>query len=131
LRFSFRFAVIIWHGCDTGKFCAADRGRRFHIHDRQRINPVPNATRSGFPPGLIGGNHGPCSLAPRCQLKANGRFLRKVIHRQAHDNYRVLLKDDGVEIELGSIGVQVEGWRWAIVTMLSYSSFRRILSLGL
>jgi hypothetical protein len=26
-------------------------------------------------------------------------FLRKIRHPQAHDNYRVILKDDGVEIE--------------------------------
>ena len=32
-------------------------------------------------------------------------FLRKVIDAQAHDNYRVILKDDGMEIEVGSIGV--------------------------
>ena len=37
-------------------------------------------------------------------------FLRKIIHPQAHDNYCVILKDDGVEIELGSIGVQFDGW---------------------
>jgi hypothetical protein len=30
-------------------------------------------------------------------------FLRKVI--RAHDNYRVILKEDGVDIELGSIGL--------------------------
>jgi hypothetical protein len=34
-------------------------------------------------------------------------FLRKVIHPQAHENYRVLLKEDGVEVELGSIGVSL------------------------
>jgi hypothetical protein len=28
--------------------------------------------------------------------------------------YRVILKDYGVEIELGSIGVQHEGWVWGI-----------------
>jgi hypothetical protein len=37
-------------------------------------------------------------------------FLHRVIHPQAHDNYRVILKDDGVEIEVGSIGVQHGGW---------------------
>jgi hypothetical protein len=31
-------------------------------------------------------------------------YLRKVVHPQAHDNYRVLLKDDGLEFEIGSIG---------------------------
>jgi hypothetical protein len=33
-------------------------------------------------------------------------YLRKVIHPQARDNYRVLLKDDGLEIEIGSLGIQ-------------------------
>jgi hypothetical protein len=33
-------------------------------------------------------------------------YLRKVIHPQAIDNYRVLLKDDGLEVEIGSIGIQ-------------------------
>ena len=37
-------------------------------------------------------------------------FLRKVIHPQARDNYRVILKEDGLEIEAGSIGAQHEGW---------------------
>jgi hypothetical protein len=41
-------------------------------------------------------------------------FLRKVIHPQARDNYRVIPKDDGVEIEVGSIGVQFDGWHWGI-----------------
>jgi hypothetical protein len=45
-------------------------------------------------------------------------FLRKVIHAQAHDNYRVVLKDDGDEIEIGSIGVQFEGWSWGIDTAI-------------
>jgi hypothetical protein len=44
-------------------------------------------------------------------------FLRRVIHPQAHDNYRVILKEDGVEIELGSIGVQHEGWVWSVIPM--------------
>jgi hypothetical protein len=45
-------------------------------------------------------------------------FLRKVIHPQAHDNYRVLFKDDGVEIEVGSIGIQFDGWAWGIDTAI-------------
>jgi hypothetical protein len=45
-------------------------------------------------------------------------FLRKVIHPQAHDNYRVILKDHGAEIELGSIGVQHEGWVWGIDSVI-------------
>jgi hypothetical protein len=45
-------------------------------------------------------------------------FLRKVIHPQAADNYRVILKDDGTEIEIGSIGVQFDGWTWGIDTAI-------------
>jgi hypothetical protein len=46
-------------------------------------------------------------------------YLRKVSHPQAHENYRVILKDDGLEVEIGSIGIQYgsgtqEGWAWAI-----------------
>ena len=41
-------------------------------------------------------------------------YLHKVAHLQAHDNYRVVLEDDGQETEIGSIGVQFNGWRWAI-----------------
>jgi hypothetical protein len=42
-----------------------------------------------------------------------------VIHSQAVDNYHVLLNGDGLEIEIGSIGVQhrsgaTEYWAWAI-----------------
>jgi hypothetical protein len=42
-------------------------------------------------------------------------FLRKVIHPQAHDNYRVILKDDGVEIEVGSIGVSTKAGCGALI----------------
>jgi hypothetical protein len=51
-------------------------------------------------------------------------FLRKVIHSQARDNYRVILKDDGgLEVEVGSIGIQHGSggsvfWAWAIDTVL-------------
>jgi hypothetical protein len=46
-------------------------------------------------------------------------FLRKVIHPQAHNNYRVVLKHDGLETEIGSIGIQhasgaIERWAWGI-----------------
>jgi hypothetical protein len=41
-------------------------------------------------------------------------YLRKVVHPQARDNYRVVLKDDGLEIVVGSIGVQFDGWHWGI-----------------
>jgi hypothetical protein len=44
-------------------------------------------------------------------------FLRKVIHPQAHDNYRVVVRDGG-EIEIGSIGVQFDGWAWGIDTAI-------------
>ena len=33
-------------------------------------------------------------------------YLRKVVHPQAGDNYRVILKDDGLELEIGSIGIE-------------------------
>jgi len=63
---------------------------------------------SGFTIGQIGGIMGCMDL-----------FFHKVIHPQARDNYRVLFKDDGVEIEVGSIGIQhgsgtAEGWVWGI-----------------
>ena len=37
--------------------------------------------------------------------------LRKVIHPQAYDNYRVVLKLDGDEFEIGSTGIQ-HGAAW-------------------
>jgi hypothetical protein len=50
-------------------------------------------------------------------------YLRKVDHLQAPDNYRVVLKDDGDEIEIGSIGVKAftstdEAWTWGIDTVI-------------
>ena len=33
-------------------------------------------------------------------------YPRKVIHPQAHENYRVVLKRDEGEFEIGSIGIQ-------------------------
>ena len=33
-------------------------------------------------------------------------YLRKVVHPQAHDNYRVVLKRDEGEFEIGSNGIQ-------------------------
>jgi hypothetical protein len=47
-------------------------------------------------------------------------FLRKAIHPQADNNYRVIIKDEGAEIELGSIGVQFDGWHWGIGGMSQY-----------
>jgi hypothetical protein len=37
--------------------------------------------------------------------------LRKVVHPQAHENYRVVLKLDGDEFEIGSIGIR-HGAAW-------------------
>ena len=50
-------------------------------------------------------------------------FLRKIIYPQPHDDYRVVLKDDGLEIEIGSIGIRygsgtTQGWTWAIDTII-------------
>lgn len=50
-------------------------------------------------------------------------YLRKVIHPQASDNYRVIFKYEGEDIEVGSIGIQSltgleEGWRWGIDTVV-------------
>ena len=46
-------------------------------------------------------------------------YLRKVVHPQAHDNYRVVLKRDGDEFEIGSIGIQHDAaWRWGIDTVI-------------
>jgi hypothetical protein len=45
-------------------------------------------------------------------------FLRKVIHPHADDRYRVILKDDGDDIQLGSIGVQFGVWRWGIDSVI-------------
>ena len=36
-------------------------------------------------------------------------YLRKVIHPQAHGNYRVILKCEDGEFEIGSIGIQHDG----------------------
>ena len=46
-------------------------------------------------------------------------YLRKVVHPQAHDNYRVILKREGDEVEIGSIGIQDgTAWRWGIDTVI-------------
>ena len=36
-------------------------------------------------------------------------YLRKIVHPQAHENYRVVLKLDEGEFEIGSIGIQHGG----------------------
>ena len=46
-------------------------------------------------------------------------YLRKVVHPQAHDNYRVILKRGGDEVEIGSIGIQDgAAWAWGIDTVI-------------
>jgi len=50
-------------------------------------------------------------------------YLRRVIHPQAIDNYRVILKHEGLDFEVGSIGIQHGGagsvfWAWAIDTVV-------------
>ena len=50
-------------------------------------------------------------------------YLRKVQHVQAKDNYRVILKTDEGDFEIGSIGVQHQSgsntaWIWGIDTVL-------------
>ena len=50
-------------------------------------------------------------------------YPREVIHPQAIDNYRVVLEDDGLGIEIGSIGIQhgsagAEFWAWGIDTVI-------------
>jgi hypothetical protein len=46
-------------------------------------------------------------------------YLRKVVHPQAHENYRVVLKLDEGEFEIGSMGIQHgTAWRWGIDTLI-------------
>jgi hypothetical protein len=51
-------------------------------------------------------------------------YLRKVLHPQAVDSYRVILKrEDGFEVEIGSIGIQhgsgaTKHWTWVIDTVI-------------
>jgi hypothetical protein len=50
-------------------------------------------------------------------------YLRKVDHPQAKNSYRVVLRTDGEEFEIGSVGVQnTTGagsvWHWGIDTVI-------------
>jgi hypothetical protein len=45
-------------------------------------------------------------------------YLRRVIHPQANDSFRVIVKEDGDEIEVGSIGVQFGAWSWGIDSVI-------------
>ena len=50
-------------------------------------------------------------------------YLRKVTHPQAIDNYRVILKNEAGDVEIGSIGIKTftsmeTGWTWGIDTVV-------------
>jgi hypothetical protein len=50
-------------------------------------------------------------------------YLRKVDHTQARDNFRVVLKIDDEEIDIGSIGLKTftsdhTAWTWGIDTVV-------------
>jgi hypothetical protein len=50
-------------------------------------------------------------------------FLRKVQHPQARNNFRVIIKTDDGEVEIGSIGMQnvtatASIWTWGIDTVI-------------
>ena len=46
-------------------------------------------------------------------------YLREVIHPQAHESYRVILKLEESDFEIGSIGIQHDGgWSWGIDTVI-------------
>jgi hypothetical protein len=50
-------------------------------------------------------------------------FLRKVVHPQATNNYRVITTVDGTEFEIGSIGTKFHTdvepvWSWGIDTVI-------------
>jgi hypothetical protein len=48
-----------------------------------------------------------CGSYCNCWYHRPDLYLRKVIHPQAKDNYRLILKgDNGLELEIGSIGVK-------------------------
>jgi hypothetical protein len=54
--------------------------------------------------------------------------LRKVIHDQARNNWRVILDDEDGEVEVGSIGIQNttgmnSAWHWGIDTVIPMRSF--------
>jgi hypothetical protein len=50
-------------------------------------------------------------------------YLRKIDHSQARDNFRVILKMDDEEIDVGSIGLKTftsddTAWTWGIDTVV-------------
>jgi hypothetical protein len=56
-------------------------------------------------------------------------YLRKVTHPKAHDNYRVILKDNGAEIKIGSMGIQFDGWHGFVVAVATGSAVAATLLL--
>ena len=50
-------------------------------------------------------------------------YLRKVTHPQAHDKYRVMLKREDGEFEIGSIIQHGRAWSWGIDTVIPVRSF--------
>jgi hypothetical protein len=54
--------------------------------------------------------------------------VSSLIHEASEDLCRVILKDGGVEIELGSIGVQYEGWVSGIDNIVPIIGKRRTAS---
>ena len=57
----------------------------------------------------------PCPDATPAQSCGMNLYLRKVIHPQAHDDYRVILKLEEGEFEIRSIDGQHGGvWAWGI-----------------
>ena len=49
-----------------------------------------------------------CPGATPAELCGMKIYLRRVTHSQVHDNYRVILKREEGEFEIGSIGIQHE-----------------------
>jgi hypothetical protein len=84
--------------------------------------PAISSTCSGFTIAHIVGIVG--HARPHTPLQSRrppmDLYIRKVIHPQSVDNYRALLKDEGLEIEIGSIEIRhgsgaTEHWVWASI----------------
>ena len=72
---------------------------------------------AALPPGAL------LSRLGRREMMRHGSLPTKIIHPQAHDNYRVILKLEEGEFEIGSIGVQHSAgalyfWAWSIDTVI-------------
>jgi hypothetical protein len=72
------------------------------------IFPNLNAARDHL--DILGRPAGSCGM---------NLYLRKVVDPQVQDNYRVVLKLEEGEFEIGSIGIQHgAAWRWGIDTVI-------------